>query len=38
MFCIKDAVGWIGNVAVFRSIDGYILIDWSFSYKRMHVK
>ena len=38
MFNINDAVGWIGNVAVF--IDhkgGYILVDWPFGWKRMHI-
>ena len=38
MFNINDAVGWIGNVAVFIDHEGgYILVDWPFGWKRMHI-
>ena len=39
MFEIKDAVGWIGNIAVFGDNEGgYILVDWPFGWKKMNVK
>ena len=38
MFTIKNAVGWIGNVAVFKEGSGYVLIDWPFGWKRLFVR
>lgn len=38
MLNIKDAVGWIGNVAVFANGSGYTLIDWPLSQRRLEIK
>lgn len=39
MFNIKDAVGWVGNIAVFGNGNGgYILIDWPLSQRRLEIK
>ena len=38
MFNIKDAICWIGNIAVFKSENGYVLVDWPFGRKRMEVE
>lgn len=37
MFNKKDIVGWIGNVAVFKSENGYVLVDWPFGWKQSEV-
>lgn len=37
MFNIKDAIGWIANIAVFKSGNGYVLVDWPFGWKRLEV-
>lgn len=38
MFDIKDAVGWIGNIAVFANGGGYDLVDWPFGWKRIEIR
>jgi hypothetical protein len=38
MYNIGWAVGWIGNVAVFKEKDGYCLIEWPWGWKRLTVK
>ena len=37
MFNINDAIGWIGNIAVFKSERGYVLVDWPSGNARMEV-
>lgn len=37
MFNIKNAIGWIGNIAVFRAENGRWLVDM-YSGKRVFVK
>lgn len=38
MFNIKDAVGYIGNIAVFSDYcGGYILVEWPCGYKTRHI-
>lgn len=29
MFNAKDVIGWIGNMAVVKAVDGVWLVDWS---------
>lgn len=37
MFNAKDVIGWIGNMAVVKAVDGVWLVDWSNSRKRIFV-
>lgn len=37
MFNSKDVIGWIGNMAVVKAVDGVWLVDWGNSSKRIFV-
>lgn len=37
MFTSNNIIGWIGNIAVIKAADGYWLVDWANSNKRLFV-
>lgn len=37
MFNSKDVIGWIGNMAVVKAVDGVWLVDWGNANNRIFV-